>query len=133
MNSFSTEKKDIRKFGAIAFFFFGVICVIGFWRQKVIITYVFGTLSVLGIGFMLLPKNLKPVYVAWMKIAHIIGLVITTLTLTLAYYLVITPSALIKRIFGGRPIPLSPDKKCSTYWVDRTEPVQPKERFIKRF
>ena len=46
--------------------------------------------------------------------------------LTLAYFLVITPSALIKLLFGGRPLPVKPDKKASSYWVDRTEGVQPK-------
>ena len=58
---------------------------------------------------------------------------ITTLILALAYYLVITPAALIKMLFGGRPLPIKPDKKALSYWVDRTEPVQPKERFIKRY
>lgn len=133
MNLTSTEKKDIQKFGIIAFIFFGVLCVLGFWRQKIIITYFFGILSVLGMGFILLPKHLSPVYLGWLRVAHMIGIAVTTLILTVAYYLVITPSALMKRIFGGRPIPLSPDKNCSTYWVERTEPVQPKERFIKRF
>jgi hypothetical protein len=40
----------------------------------------------------------------------LIGRVITTIILTLSYYLVITPAALIKRVFGGRPLPLKPDK-----------------------
>jgi hypothetical protein len=68
-----------------------------------------------------------------MKIARLVGRIITILILTLAYYLVITPSALIKRVFGGRPLPLKPDKGVSSYWVTRTEPAQPKERFLKRY
>jgi hypothetical protein len=59
--------------------------------------------------------------------------VVSTLILTLAYYLVLTPSALIKQLFGGRPLPVKPDKTVSTYWIDRTEPAQPKERFLKRY
>lgn len=69
----------------------------------------------------------------WLMFGHLIGKVITILLMTLAYYLVITPAAFLKRIFGGRPIQLKPDKTCSSYWVDRIEPAQPKERFIKRF
>jgi hypothetical protein len=53
--------------------------------------------------------------------------------LAIAYYVVITPAALLKRLFGGRPLPLSPDPDASTYWVSRDEPAQPKERFYKRF
>jgi len=125
--------KDIRKFGLIALIFFGFLCGLGIWKNKPIPTYLFGTLSILGFGFILLPVRLRPVYNAWLKIAHVIGRIITTLILTLAYYLVITPAALIKRLFGGRPLPLKPDKDATTYWVTRTEPAQPKERFLKRY
>jgi hypothetical protein len=124
---------DIRKFGLIAFIFFGVLCGVGLWTKKPVPTYLFGLLCVLGLGFILAPGPLKPLYGAWLKVAHFIGRIVTTLILTLAYYLVITPTALIKRLFGGRPLPLKPDKKATSYWVPRTEPAQPKERFLKRF
>ena len=133
MNSSSTDKRDIRKFGVIAFLFFGCLGALGFWMKKPLPTYLFGFLSLLGLGFVLLPAFLRPIYDVWLKIAHFVGIIITTLILALAYYLVITPSALIKRIFGGRPLPIKPDHNISSYWVTRTEPVQPKERFIKRY
>ena len=133
MNSVSTDKKDIRKFGIIALLFFGILCAVGIWRQKPVPIYLFGFLSSLGLGFILIPGILKPVYRGWLKIAHFIGQVITTLMMAIAYYVVITPAALIKRLFGGRPLPLSPDPDASTYWVSREEPAQPKERFHKRF
>ena len=126
-------RKDIRKFGAIALIFFGILFGLGLWREKVAITYFFGLLALLGLGFLLLPSLLKPLYDGWLKIAHLIGRLITLIILTLAYYLVITPSGLIKRVFGGRPIPTSPDKNASSYWVARPEPVQPRERFMKRY
>jgi hypothetical protein len=133
MTSSSTNKKEIRKFGIIAFVFFGCLCALGLWRQKPVAIYLFGVLSLLGMGFIWLPSPLKPVYDAWLRIAHLIGRAVTIVMLTLAYYLVITPSALIKRIFGGRPLPIRPDKELASYWVTRPEPAQPKERFIKRF
>ena len=133
MSSFSTDKKDIRKFGTIALVFFGTLCAIAFWRHKTIVGCIFGSLGALGFGFILLPEVLRPVYCAWLTVAHIIGQIVTAVMLTLAYYLVVTPSALIKRIFGGRPLPVQPDKNATTYWVDREEPLQPKDRFIKRY
>ncbi len=95
--------------------------------------YFFGLLATLGLGFILLPGPLRPVHTVWLKIAHTLGRIITTLVLALAYYLVITPSALLKRIFGGRPLPLKPDRNASSYWVTRDEPAQPKERFLRRY
>jgi len=129
----STDTKQIRKFGLIALIFFGSLCALGIWREKSIPTYLFGVLAILGLGFIILPYQLKPVFIGWLKIAHFIGRVVTTFLLTLAYYLVITPSALIKRVFGGTPLPVKPDRNSSTYWVTRTEPVQPKDRFLKRY
>ncbi len=105
----------------------------GLWRGKVIPVFIFGPLSLLGMGFIIAPSTLRPVYTGWMKVAHFIGGAITAIMLVLAYYLVITPTALIKRLVSGRPLPIKPDKEASSYWVTRSELAQPKERFIKRY
>jgi hypothetical protein len=81
----------------------------------------------------LIPARLRPVYNVWLKVAHVMGKIITTLILAMAYYVVITPAALIKRVFGGRPLPVKADEEATSYWVARTEPAQPKERFLKRY
>ena len=129
----STDTKQIRTFGLIALIFFGCLCALGIWLEKPLPTYLFGALSALGLGFILFPYQLRPVFVSWLKIAHFLGRVVTTVILTLAYYLVITPAALIKRIFGGAPLPVKPDKNVSSYWVTRKEAAQSKEQFLKRF
>jgi len=132
-NSSSIEKRDIRRFGVIALVFFGILCGLGVWKAKPIPIGLFGTLAFLGLCFILLPEPMRPVHAGWLRVAHFIGRAVTVLLLTLAYYLVITPSALVKRVLGGRPLPLRPDPRASSYWVERPEPAQPKERFFKRF
>ena len=117
----------------IALIFFGCLFAIGLWVEKPLPIYLFGSLSALGLGFILFPNQLRPVFVSWLKVAHYIGKTITVLVLTLAYYLVITPSGLIKRLFGGTPLPAKPDRNALTYWVTREEPVQPIDRFLKRY
>jgi hypothetical protein len=117
----------------IALIFFGSLFALGIWKERPLPSYLFGGLSLLGLGFILVPLQLRPIYNAWLKIAHFFGTVITTLMLTCAYYLVITPTALIKRLFGKMPLPLKPDKNVLSYWVARDEPAQPRERFIKRY
>jgi hypothetical protein len=129
----STDTEEIRKFGFIALIFFGCLCGLGIWKQKVLPIYIFGLLSVLGFGFILIPRLLRPIYTSWLKIAHFVGRKVTSLILAFAYYLVITPSALLKRLFTGTPLPIKPDKRASTYWVDRSETLQPKERYTKRY
>ena len=133
MNSNLIEKKQIRKFGLIAFIFFAILCALGIWAQKHLTIYLFGFLSILGIGFMVAPVQLLPVYKAWLKIGRFLGRAMNTLILVLIYYLVITPAALIKRVIGGKPLPLKPDAEASSYWVSKPEPAQPRERFLKRY
>lgn len=129
----STERKEIRTFGLIALVFFGALFGLAFWRDRPVPMVIFGFLGLLGLSFLALPGPMRPVHAGWLKVAHAIGRTITTIILTLAYFLVITPSAWLKRLFGGRPLPLKPDPEADTYWVPREEPVQPKERFHKRF
>ena len=133
MTSSSTNVKQIRIFGLIAFLFFGCLSALGILTEKPLPTYVFGFLSMLGIGFIVFPRRLKVIYDAWLKIAHGIGRTITFLALVSVYYVIITPTALLKRVFGGRPIPLKPDSNASSYWVTRSEPAQPQNRFLKRY
>ena len=129
----STDVKSIRRFGTIAFVFFGSLCVLGFWSKKPIPSFLFGFLCVLAVGFLLLPGPLKPIYDTWIKISRLLGGVMTTIMLTLAYFFIITPAGLLKRVFGGPPLPLKPDKNISSYWVTREEPAQPRERFLRLF
>ena len=133
MSSNSTDSKEIRRFGLVALVFFGSLCLLGLWLKKPLPVYIFGALSMIGAGFILFPSFLRPVHDGWVKIARFIGRMVTILILSLAYYLVITPSALLKLLFGGRPLPIKPDKKALSYWVDRDEPAQPRERFLKRY
>jgi len=125
--------REIRRFGVIGFLFFGTLFAVAVLRDKTLAAYFFGPLAVLSIGFILMPVQLKPVYAGWLKIAHFIGSKVTILILTIFFYFVITPAALLKRIFGGRPLPVKPDPDAETYWVTRPEPAQPKERFPKRY
>jgi hypothetical protein len=133
MNSNSTERCEIRKFGLIALILFGFLFALNVWRGNLLPALLFGALSVLGLGFIVMPIPLRRVYHAWRNGALFVGKIVTSLLLTIAYYLVITPSALLKRLFGGDLLPLKPDKKASSYWTPRSEPAQPKERFLKRY
>lgn len=129
----STDNRDIRKFGAFVFCFFVALFVIALWRQRITVSYLLGCFSFTGFCFLVAPAQMKPIYKGWLKLAHYVGLMMTFTILTVVYYIAVTPTALLKRLLGGRPIPTAPDKKASTYWVSRTEPVQPRERFVKRY
>jgi hypothetical protein len=133
MSSSSTETSEIRRFGLFAALFFGVLLGIALWRHRPFLSYTFGGLFLCGLCFACFPEFVRPIYKQWLKVSRSIGKVNTLILLTLMYYLVITPVALIKRTLGGKPLPTKPDKTAASYWVSRPEPGQPKERFLKRY
>jgi len=128
-----TEARQTRRFGWVVFFFFGSLFVLSIWRQRPVPACFFGFLWILGLCCLLFPSLARPVYTGWLKCSQFTGRIVTLLVLTLAYFLVMTPSAWLKRVFGGRPLPVKPDRRASSYWVEREEPAQPRERFLKRF
>ena len=133
MSSSRTETREIRRFGLIACLFFGCIAVILAFKGRMVLAPAFGLLSALGVGLLLLPSPLAPIYRGWMKTAMWIGHLVSLAVLTIAYYLVVTPSGLIKRCIGGRPLPMKPDPGKPSYWATRSEPAQSLERFLKRY
>ena len=113
-----TQPRDLRKFG---FLVGGVFVLLGLWfllRHKPWHIWFWAPGAVL-IGFAAIwPRLLKQVYIAWMGLAIVLGLVISTILLTLFFYLVVTPVALLARIAGKDFL----SRKWSTapsYWIIR--------------
>lgn len=77
-------------------------------------------------------KFLKTLYKGWMKFAHALGWVNTRIILTLVYYFVFTPLALIFRVVGKDPM----NRKLQlveTYWVEREQVPFDRERARRQF
>ena len=133
MTSSSTEKKEVRKFGAIALPVFGALAAVALWRGHGALSVFFSALSALGLLFVAVPGPMRPVYNVWQRISRAISTAVTLSILTVSYFLVITPAGLFARKAARRALPQCPDRNASTYWVVRTEPLQEKERYHKRY
>jgi hypothetical protein len=77
-----------------------------------------------GIGLLLwlLPHVVRPFYVVWYVIGCSIGIVMSNLILMVFYFLVLTPTGLILRVLGRRPLSAGFDKQSLTYWHDAPKP-----------
>ena len=67
-------------------------------------------------GF-LLPRLLKHLYKAWMALAIVLGFVMSRVILALVFYGVLTPLALIMRLFGKKFLDLHFPESKNTCWV----------------
>jgi hypothetical protein len=72
------------------------------------------------------PRSLRPVYIVWMALGLLLGVVVTHVILTLFFFLVVTPLGLLQRAFGRDPLERRLDPGASTYWIARpSKPAQP--------
>lgn len=127
------EIKEIRKFGAVSLVLFFCLAAFALWKEKMAVGSFFSLMALLGLSFTVMPGKMSPVFKVWIKTSHGVGRLITVVILTVAYYLVITPFAVVIRWFSGPILTVKPDPTISSYWLDRSEPAQPKERFTKRY
>jgi len=116
----SETKRDLRKFGLTVG---GVLLAIGlvlFYFEKPSAIY-FAVIGGLLILFgALFPKILKPLNKIWMSLAIILGFLMSRVILTILFYLVLTPIALVAKLVGKKFMVLKNDKSANTYWEKRT-------------
>ena len=113
-------KKDLRKFGITVG---GVLLAIGlvlFYFGKPSAIYfavIGGSLILFGALF---PKILKPLNRIWMSLAIILGFIMSRVILTILFYFVLTPIAILAKLVGKKFMVLKFDKSVNTYWEKRT-------------
>ena len=113
MNSTS----HLRKFGmvmAVAFGLFGALLV---WRERDWGMYLLYTAGFFLITGLVVPKALAPIERTWMALARVMQFVVTSIILTLTFFLVMTPMGLLLRFMGKDLLGMKGDPEIETYWV----------------
>ena len=77
-------------------------------------------------------ESLKPFYARWMKVAHMIGQVVTTALLTLIFYLVFAPVGIILRMLRKDLLDRAIEPQAPTYWKKK-KAVADRDRYTKQF
>jgi hypothetical protein len=114
-----TGRPELRKFGLLVG---GVLVVVGLTllaRSKPhVAAFLAPGVALVALG-LLFPKALKPVYLVWMSLALVLGLVVSHVVLTLFFYLVITPIGLVARCAGKDFLRRKLEPRAPTYWIRR--------------
>jgi hypothetical protein len=79
-----------------------------------------GLAALLLLAGLVVPTRLGPVERGWMAFGVALSRVTTPVFYSTLYFLVLTPTALLRRTFGRSP--LARDPAAPTYWVDRPPP-----------
>ena len=97
--------REGRKFGLTVGIAFGVLAGVSRWRGHDIAPAVLGGLGgLLLLGGLLAPGKLGPIHRGWMGFAHALSKITTPIFMGLVYFVVLTPTGLVMRLFGKRPL-----------------------------
>ena len=119
--------RDLRKFGLLVG---GVFCLLGLWfclRHKPFYWWMLVPGVPLFMLGAILPRRLKWIYVGWMTFALTLGMIVSTIILTLLFYLVVTPTGLIARAIGKDFLSQRLDPSAMSYWIAR-DTSSPKQK-----
>jgi hypothetical protein len=107
-----------RRFGLTVGGAFLVLAGVFWWRQHWTLAAVAAALGgALALSGVLLPTRLGPVERAWMGLALRISKITTPIFMAVVYFLVITPTALLRRAAGRNAIRRAP--RAPSHWVAR--------------
>jgi hypothetical protein len=126
LSKLTTTSRDLRKFGLVVGGVFALLAAWLIWRGRLGAAY----LLVPGLLLVVLggacPRALKWPYLAWMSLGIVLGAVVSTVLLTVFYYLVVTPVGLLARLAGKDFMARRRSPDATSYWVVRG-PAGPKK------
>ena len=126
-------KQELRKFGFI--FATGLVLIFGLFfpwlLEKASPSWPWIAAAVFAGSALILPQILKPVFIAWMKIGHVLGWINTRIILGVVFFIIFAPVALLMRLFGNDPMRRRLDETASTYRINSEK--LPRERMERPF
>lgn len=118
--------KKLRDFGILFAVICGLVAAWGVWHGSAAWPWWLGGGALFLVPGLTAPGLLKPVYVAWMTFAFVLGWINTRLILGLFFYCVMTPVGLVLRLMGKDLLDEKIDRGAQSYWKKRERrPVEP--------
>tara|TARA_B100002052_G_scaffold292132_1_gene313212 strand:+ start:37 stop:450 length:414 start_codon:yes stop_codon:yes gene_type:complete len=133
IKNIKTSKKEIRSFGITIGIIFLIVAGFLFYKEKdsfQLFIYMAGSFMSLGL---LIPIILKPIYLVWMIFAVILGWFMTRFILSLLFFLVVTPIALLLKVIGKDLLGLKKQEIQGSYWNRRNSDKEQNQNYEKQF
>jgi len=126
--------RTLRQFAALFLIVFTIAAGLRVWRGDT------GTLTIalavagltVGLVGLVRPDAIRYVYTGWMIAAFPIGWTISRVIVTLLFYVVFTPFALVFRLLGRDALRLRRGPTVTTYWIE-TKGAEPPESYYAQF
>jgi len=122
-----SAKKKLVNFGLVMAGAFVVVSLVLILSGSAAWPYTAGLAGFFLITGLIAPMVLRPVERVWMKFAAVLGFVMTNVLLTLVFFIGVTVTGLVMRLFGKDPLSLKFEKDRESYWRE-VEPDGPCSR-----
>ena len=133
LKELKTDPRTLRKFGLMVGGVFVALGLLFLLRHKAYWPYfVWPGVALIAFGAVL-PRALKPVYLAWMSVAVVLGFVMSKVILTLFFFLIMMPMGLLARLFGKDFLSLKLDRAAKSYWLPREKKVKSAAEYERQF
>jgi hypothetical protein len=113
----AARRRVLRRFGFVMAAAFAVLAAVLLWRHRPAGPYLLALAAAFALAGAVAPRLLDPLERAWMRLAGVLSVVMTYVVLTLAFFVVVTPLGLLRRLGRRDPLGLRFDPGASTYWV----------------
>ena len=118
MNKNNLKLPSNRKFGILFVFIFFFLSA--YFYKNFLIMISFFLLATIFIIILIFNDNLlKPINILWMKIGHILGIIVSPIILSFLYFFIISPIAIVLKILKRDELNISLDKKIQSHFKSR--------------
>ena len=116
LKNIKSSKPELKKFGITLGIFLLVLGMILYYYGKSSSYYFAPAGALLLLLGLIYPSVLKPLQRIWMGFAVILGFIMTRLILSVLYYLILTLTGLLAKLFGKDFLNLHIEKMKKSYW-----------------
>lgn len=133
IKNIKSTRPELRKFGLTMGIVLGFLGGVLWWRGRAYFSYLFIFSVVFLFLGLFIPGVSKFVQKVWMPLAAIMGWVMTRVILIILFYLILTPTGFLARLFGQHFLDLKFDKSAGSYWITRKNAQFDKKRYESQF
>ena len=119
LNNSKIKINSNRSFGIVFFFVFVIVSLWPLTNENSLRVWsIFVAIIFLILGLMN-SKLLTPLNILWFKFGKLLGSIVAPIVMGIVFFIVITPTGFIMRIFGKDLLNKKYNNKSKSYWINR--------------
>ena len=129
----SSKISSERTFGLVFAAFFFLIALFPLLQGGLIYRWAIFVSSIFLILALLTPALLRPLNRLWARFGIILHSLVSPIVLGIIFFIVVTPTGLLTRLFGMDSLRLRKNSSIVTYWINRDPPGPASNSFDRQF